>query len=101
MELQMSTNHWHGRVAAVALATLLVAACAPPTDDEGDAAPDAEEGAQDGQEDAQGEPDSVGGRLIVARTGDIDNLDPHLATAFQTYQTLELVYDTLFELTPE
>ncbi|MEX2624704.1 MAG: ABC transporter substrate-binding protein [Acidimicrobiia bacterium] len=39
-----------------------------------------------------------GGRVIVGRTGDIDNLDPHLATAFQTIDALELVYDTLFEL---
>jgi peptide/nickel transport system substrate-binding protein len=35
--------------------------------------------------------------LTVARTGDIDGLDPHVATAFQTLQGLELVYDTLFE----
>jgi peptide/nickel transport system substrate-binding protein len=35
--------------------------------------------------------------LTVARTGDIDGLDPHVATAFQTLQALELVYDTLFE----
>jgi len=31
----------------------------------------------------------------VARTGDIDKLDPQLATAFQTTQTLSLVYSTL------
>ena len=42
-----------------------------------------------------------GGRVIVGRTGDIDNLDPHLATAFQTIDALELVYDTLFELDSE
>ena len=30
--------------------------------------------------------------LVVGRTGDIDNLDPHLATAFQTIDALELVY---------
>jgi len=39
-----------------------------------------------------------GGRLVVARSGDIDKLDPHQATAHQTYQLLELVYDNLFEL---
>src|SRR5215475_2044331 len=33
--------------------------------------------------------------LVVARTGDIDKLDPQLATAFQTVQTLNLVYSTL------
>ena len=42
-----------------------------------------------------------GGRVIVGRTGDIDNLDPHLATAFQTIDALELVYDALFELDSE
>jgi peptide/nickel transport system substrate-binding protein len=35
------------------------------------------------------------GRLTVARTGDIDLLDPAKATAFQTVQTLDLVYDRL------
>jgi peptide/nickel transport system substrate-binding protein len=32
---------------------------------------------------------------VVARTGDIDKLDPHVATAFQTIETLGLVYDRL------
>ncbi len=35
--------------------------------------------------------------LTVARTGDIDLLDPARATAFQTVQSLELVYDTLVD----
>ncbi len=39
--------------------------------------------------------------LVVGRTGDIDNLDPHLATAFQTIDALELVYDSLTELAPD
>jgi peptide/nickel transport system substrate-binding protein len=39
-----------------------------------------------------------GGTLVVGRTGDIDNLDPHLATAFQTVDALELIYDSLTEL---
>jgi peptide/nickel transport system substrate-binding protein len=33
--------------------------------------------------------------FVVARTGDINELDPQLATAFQTVQTLGLVYSTL------
>jgi peptide/nickel transport system substrate-binding protein len=33
--------------------------------------------------------------VVVARTGDIDKLDPQLATAFQTEQTLGLIYSTL------
>jgi peptide/nickel transport system substrate-binding protein len=38
-----------------------------------------------------------GGTFVVARTGDIDVLDPARATAFQTTQTLGLVYDTLVD----
>lgn len=38
--------------------------------------------------------------FVVARTGDIDKLDPHLATAFQTQQTLGLVYSTLVKTSP-
>lgn len=43
--------------------------------------------------DAGGEP------FIVARTADIDGRDPATATAFQTVQTLDLVYDTLVDTT--
>jgi peptide/nickel transport system substrate-binding protein len=39
-----------------------------------------------------------GGTFVVARTADIDKLDPHVATAFGTFQTLGLVYDTLTDL---
>lgn len=46
---------------------------------------------------APGGADSAGGKLIVARTGDIDLLDPSRATAFQTVQTMGLVYDTLID----
>jgi peptide/nickel transport system substrate-binding protein len=40
---------------------------------------------------------SSSGPFIVARTADIDGRDPAVATAFQTLQTLGLVYDTLVE----
>jgi peptide/nickel transport system substrate-binding protein len=62
----------------LAVVVLVATACSPPPQ-EGDSA------------------GSAGGTLTVARSGDIDNLDPHLATAFQTIEALELVYDTLFE----
>jgi peptide/nickel transport system substrate-binding protein len=42
-----------------------------------------------------------GGTFVIARTGDIDLLDPHRATAFQTVQTLGLVYDSLVKLDPQ
>lgn len=71
-----------------AVATALVlAACSPPSGE-----PDAVGDTGGGSEQAGGE------TLVLARTGDIDNLDPHLATASQTIEALELVYDTLFEL---
>ena len=41
--------------------------------------------------------DGDDGPFIVARTADIDGRDPATATAFQTVQTLDLVYDTLIE----
>jgi peptide/nickel transport system substrate-binding protein len=89
-------------VSLVAVVGLLVAACAPPTaDDTNDDSAADDTTTEDTTDDTAEDGQASGGRLIVARTGDIDNLDPHLATAFQTYQTLELVYDTLFELTPE
>jgi peptide/nickel transport system substrate-binding protein len=90
----------------IAVIGLVLTACAPPAaDDAGDEPDDTSEETTDTGEDTGEETGEEAGasdeRLIVARTGDIDNLDPHLATAFQTYQTLELIYDTLFELTPE
>lgn len=73
-----------------ALATALVlSACSPPPQS---SEPDAAGDPASGSEEATGE------ILVLARSGDIDNLDPHLATAFQTIEALELVYDTLFEL---
>lgn len=71
-------------------AALLLAACGG--SDEGQAG--ADEGGPSGDPKA-------GGTLIVARTGDITGLDPHLATAFQTVQALDLVYGTLVRLDPD
>ena len=39
--------------------------------------------------------------IVVGRTGDIDNLDPQLATAFQTIDALELIFDSLTSLAPD
>lgn len=98
----MSTHPRTRLVAALSFVVLALAACAPPGGEDADEAADdpeeTDEGVTEGGAEEDGAPD---GRLVVARTGDIDNLDPHLATAFQTYQTLELVYDTLFEFTPD
>lgn len=88
----MSITWRKGAVLTAALA-LAVTACAPPTADDAAPAPAPAPEAPDAPE--------SGGRLVLARTGDIDNLDPHRATAFQTRQTLELVFDTLIELAPD
>ncbi|MQA06031.1 MAG: ABC transporter substrate-binding protein [Streptosporangiales bacterium] len=39
--------------------------------------------------------DKGSGKFVVARTGDMDKLDPHVATAFQTIDTLGLIYENL------
>jgi len=41
---------------------------------------------------------TIGGTLVIGRTADIDTLDPHKATAFQTVQTLGLIYGTIVQL---
>ncbi|GAA1711432.1 ABC transporter substrate-binding protein [Fodinicola feengrottensis] len=64
---------WLAALAATVVATGGLAACSP--NPSGDA--------------------TSQGMLTIARTGDIDQLDPARATAFQTVQTLGLVYDTL------
>lgn len=95
-------RHIRFHVAAVLAVLGLLAACVPPGGEDTEGAAEQEE-ATDAAGTAAPETgaDEASGELVVARTGDIDNLDPHLATAFQTYQTLELVYDTLFEFTPD
>ena len=85
-------------LAAVALA---LSACSPPPtaeDVEQAATPRAD--GEAGTDSASPAPQAAG-RLVVARTGHVDQLDPRLATAFQSYQMLELVYDTLLEFDTE
>lgn len=67
--------------ALAASAALLLAGCNPSSESGGD----------------KGGGGDTGGPFIVARTGDIDLVDPARATAFQTLQTLDLVYETLIE----
>ncbi|HJR86030.1 MAG TPA: ABC transporter substrate-binding protein [Acidimicrobiia bacterium] len=92
-------------VTGFAVIGLLLGACAPPSTTDTTAvattagpATTAADGATTTAAPTETTAAAVGGRVIVGRTGDIDNLDPHLATAFQTIDALELVYDTLFEL---
>ncbi len=83
-------------MATLIVIMLAIAACGGSGTDDGAGATSAPD-ADSGEAPAGGE----GGTLVVGRTGDIDVLDPHLATAFQSVRTLELVYDTLFMLNPE
>ena len=69
--------HRTATAAAAAALALALAACNPNQSDDGDG------------DNANEEP------FIVARTADIDGRDPATATAFQTVQTLDLVYETL------
>ncbi len=64
----------------------------------GDDAAGDDDGAGD---DAADGADAPTGTLVVGRAADLDVLDPHLATAFQSVQALELVYDTLLSLGPD
>ncbi len=52
-------------------------------------------GSQDDEGSGGGKAGGKGGTLVVARTGDVDVLDPHKATAFQTVQSLGIIYDRL------
>ena len=76
------------RVATAAVTLVLataLAACNPTTE---------ESGGSEG-----GGPETT--PFVVARTADIDGRDPATATAFQTVQTLGLVYDTLIDTDPD
>ena len=82
--------HWKGRssgrtlaVGCAGLLAVALAACSP---------------AGSGSSSASGSSVQSGGTYVVARTGDVDKLDPQLATAFQTVETLDLVYDRLVRI---
>lgn len=93
--------------ALLAVVLLLATACSPPPQQQADQTePEADSAEADDAETDAAEADdagsgAMGGTLVVARSGDIDNLDPHLATAFQTIEALELTYDSLLELDPD
>ncbi len=91
------------RLIALFALLLVMAACSPPPTTTTTEAADGETttSAPSDDETTTTEAEAAGGTLVVGRTGDIDNLDPHLATAFQTIDALELIYGTLFELDTE
>lgn len=75
-------------------------------DDSGESADDSDDVAEvaddsgDDSDDMEADeaPPAPTGVIVVGRAADIDVLDPHRATAFQSVQALELVYDTLLSL---
>lgn len=99
---------WWKAIAGIGIIALITA-CAPPTTTdttEATGTTEASDATSDTSDTTVPSTDTTeaatsGGTVVVARTGDIDNLDPHLATAFQTIDALDLVYGTLFELDPD
>ncbi|HZC72376.1 MAG TPA: ABC transporter substrate-binding protein [Jatrophihabitans sp.] len=78
----MATGKLRNLFAGLAGVALALAACSP-------------NGSGNPEGSGSGSTGPNGGTFVVARTGDIDKLDPHLATAFQTVETLGLIYDQL------
>lgn len=105
----MSSRIRKTAVALAAVSGLVVAACSPagstgnssqPTAGSETTAATTEGSAPSGSSPGQatgssGPVTAPTGNFVVARTGDVDKLDPQLATAFQTIETLGLVYDSL------
>ncbi|MGH8928239.1 MAG: ABC transporter substrate-binding protein [Acidimicrobiia bacterium] len=95
-----------GKLAIVFMVASMVWACAPPpTSETTETTAATTETTSGGTETTAETTDTTAaegaGTLVIGRTGDIDNLDPHVATAFQTIDALELIYDSLTELDAE
>jgi peptide/nickel transport system substrate-binding protein len=78
----------------LAALALVAAACDPgdPVDVDDDVA--ADDPLEDPEEPAE---PAAGGVLVAAISGEPDQLDPHLTTAYPSFQVLENVYDTLVQ----
>lgn len=99
--MKHTARNW--RLAGVlAVFALILAACGPgesvdvgepgTTQTTTTAAPDPGESPDPGEPEAP-----AGGTLIAAQGADPDRLDPHLTSAFASFQVLENVYDTLVQ----
>ncbi len=107
--MTLRTRTWRLTTLLAALA-LLTVACGPgegvdtgetlppdtvPTDP--DPAPDPDPGEEPPEEEPT-DPDPAPGAVLVAAQGaDPDRFDPHLTTAFSSFQILENIYDTLVQ----
>jgi peptide/nickel transport system substrate-binding protein len=104
----MDFRRQSGKLAVIVTVAMMVWACTPPpTSEPSETTAGPTETTAGGTETTAASVETTapategGGTLVVGRTGDIDNLDPHVATAFQTIDALELIYDSLTELDAE
>ena len=82
-----------GWLAAAAAAVLVLAAC---NGEEVDINGEDDPGAADEEPGADEDPGAAdGGVLVAGIAGEPDQLDPHITTAYASFQVLENVYDTL------
>ncbi|MEX2659332.1 MAG: ABC transporter substrate-binding protein, partial [Acidimicrobiales bacterium] len=84
--------HMLRRRTAIAIATLALLVMGACSDDGGGDPVDVGGGTSEG-----GGGSGEGGTLIAAISGEPDRLDPHLTTAYPSFQVLENVYDTLVQ----
>jgi peptide/nickel transport system substrate-binding protein len=78
------------------LLALVAAACDAGEEVEGVDGLEDETAGTEGEDATAGEP-ATGGTIIAAISGEPDQLDPHLTTAYPSFQVLENVYDTLVQ----
>ncbi|MEJ5914553.1 ABC transporter substrate-binding protein [Pseudokineococcus sp. 1T1Z-3] len=84
------TSRRAGALAATAAAALVLAACSG-----------GGEGVDTGAGGGAGGGDGSGGTLVAAVSAQPDQLDPHVTSAYASFQVLENVYDTLVVPSPE
>lgn len=88
----MKVAKWRYGLVMAAAAALVTAGCGGGEEVDVDGENGDAEGADDGEGDGEGE---AGGTLVAGIAGTPDQLDPHITTAYASFQVLENVYDTL------
>ncbi|HEX6196421.1 MAG TPA: ABC transporter substrate-binding protein [Jiangellaceae bacterium] len=90
----MKVAKWQQGVLVAATGALVLAACGGGEEVDVDGEPEGVEtdGTDGADEPADGE---TGGTLVAGIAGEPDQLDPHITTAYASFQVLENVYDTL------
>lgn len=98
---KLTRGRWFPLIALLMVLALVAAACGGSDDGATDDTTVTTESGGDDTTETTTAAEASGGDLVVGRTGDIDVLDPHLATAFQSVRTLDLVYESLLSLDPD